>query len=77
LEFFHVTTDDALFTYDHEQIVSSTDNEFALDYREDYSATIAYERKTNTVSTRHKALLLLMFLLRDRYFPTFITEMLN
>jgi hypothetical protein len=77
LEFFHVITDDSLFTYDHEEIVSATDHDFALDVREDYSKTITYERKANTVTVRHKALFLIMFLLRDRYFPTFITELLN
>jgi len=77
MEFFHVTNDDALFTYDHHDIVSATDHDFSLEFRPDYCKAITYERKSNSVSVRHKGLFLIMFLLRDRYFPTFIAEMLN
>lgn len=77
LEFYHVLSDDALFIHDHEQIVTTTDGEFSLEYCQSYSKMIDHETKTNSVSIREKCLLYLLFLLRDRYFPTFITEVIN
>jgi hypothetical protein len=77
LEFCHVLNDDALFIHDHDTIVTSTDSEFALDCREDYSQIISYERKANSISFREKYLLMLVFLLRDRYFPTFIADIMK
>ncbi|MBI4548438.1 MAG: hypothetical protein HY707_10680 [Ignavibacteriae bacterium] len=76
-EFYHILTDEALFIHDHEQITTSTDGEFSLEHRQDYSKMIAHESKANSVSIRDKSLLYLSFLLRDRYFPTFITEVIN
>lgn len=77
LEFYHVLSDDALFVHDHDQIVTSTDTEFSLEYRQSYSKMIEHEVKANSVSIRDKNLFYLIFLLRDRYFPTFIAELIN
>jgi hypothetical protein len=77
LEFYHVLTDEALFIHDHEQITTSTDGGFSIEYAQDYSKMIAHERKTNVVSMKDKSVLFLSFLLRDRYFPTFIADVIN
>jgi hypothetical protein len=77
LEFYHVLSDDALFVHDHAQIVTSTDTEFSLEYCESYSKMIEHEVRTNSVATRDKNLFYLIFLLRDRYFPTFIADLIN
>lgn len=77
LEFYHVLADEALFIHDHEQITTSIDGGFSLEYGQDYSKMIAHEGKANKVSIRDKSLLYLSFLLRDRYFPTFIREVIN
>lgn len=77
LEFYHVLTDDALFIHDHNQISTSTDGGFSLEYAQDYSKMIAHEHKANVVSLKDKSVLYLSFLLRDRYFPTFITESID
>jgi len=76
-EFYHVLNDDSLFIHNHPEIVTSTDNEFSIEFKDNYNRMIDYERKANAVSLRDKALLFLMFLLRDRYFPTFITEIIG
>jgi len=77
LEFYHVLADEALFIHDHEQITTSTDGGFSLEFRQDYSKMIAHEGRANEVSIRGRSLLYLGFLLRDRYFPTIITEAIN
>jgi hypothetical protein len=74
MEFYHVLNDEALFIHDHETIVTSTDNQFSLDWRDDYTQMISYERKANSISFRNKGILMISFLLRDRYFPTFIAD---
>jgi hypothetical protein len=77
LEFYHVLIDDALFTYSHKQIVTSNDPEFSLDFKMDYDRMIKHEREINTISIRDKSLLFIIFLLRDRYFPSIILDIIS
>lgn len=77
LEFYHVLSDDALFVHDHDHIVTSSDAEFSLEYSQSYCKMMEHEIKANSVSIRDKSLFYLIFLLRDRYFPTFIAELIN
>ena len=76
LEFFHVFDDDSLFTIDNRKIVTTTDARFSVDYREEYSNIVTYERSQNKITLRRKELIFLIFLLRDRYFPTFLRELI-
>lgn len=76
-EFYHILNEEALFTYSHESIVTSPDSDFSLDYVENYTKMIEYERKTNTISIRDNSLFFIMFLLRDRYFPTFMRDLIT
>jgi hypothetical protein len=77
LEFYHVLNDDALYTHDDPTIVTSTDFDFSLDFTNNYSVMIQHERDANKITSRKKIILFLIFLLRDRYFPTFIQEMIT
>ena len=45
-------------------------------YVEIYSNGIALEKESNKITIRSSDLFFLMFLLRDRFFPTFIQELL-
>jgi hypothetical protein len=77
LEFYHILNEEALFVHDDRTIVTSTENNYSLEYIDDYTQMISYERKSNNISIRNKSLLFLTFLLRDRYFPTFIADAVN
>lgn len=76
-EFYHILSGEALFTYSHESIVTSLDSDFSLNYEENYTKMIEYEKKANTIRIRDKFLFFIMFLLRDRYFPTFMKELIT
>ncbi len=76
-EFYHILTEEALFTYSHKSIVTSADSDFSLDYKENYTSMIGYEKEANTIRIRDKSLYFIMFLLRDRYFPTFMKELIT
>lgn len=75
--FYHVLTEDALFTYDHRSIVSSNDSKFSLDLKKEYTYMIQYEEEANKIRIRNNSLFFIMFLLRDRYFPTFMNELIE
>jgi hypothetical protein len=77
LEFFHVQTDEALYSYDGKHITTTTDTHFSLELCSDYSPAIMHERKNCSISIRDKWLFLVIFLLRDRYFPTFIMDLVT
>ncbi|MDD5007834.1 MAG: hypothetical protein PHC68_05440 [Syntrophorhabdaceae bacterium] len=77
LEFYHILSDDALYTYNHREIVTSFDPDFSIKFKNEYSRMIQHERKQNSISVRDRAILFLMFLLRDRYFPSFIKDFAN
>lgn len=74
LEFYHVLDSESLITHNSKTILTSSDFDYSLSYTEDYSKTIVYERIKSKIDFRDRFLFLLMFLLRDRYFPTFISE---
>lgn len=74
LERFHILKDSDIFQYD--QIQNSFEHDYKREYCEAYSKGIVIEREGNTISTRSPALFLLMVLLRDRTFPTFVQELL-
>lgn len=76
LEFFHVLDSDSLVTHNSKTILTSSDYDYSLFYSDNYSQIIIYERAKNKIDFRDRSLFLLMFLLRDRYFPTFIKELL-
>lgn len=73
-ERFHVLSDAELYGY--QDITSSFDPEFSREYLENYSSGISIEREKNKVTIRSPVLFFLLFLMRDRMFPTFIREML-
>jgi hypothetical protein len=76
LEFFHVLNQDSLYKHNHIEIIKSSDHDFSIDFNENYSQLIQYEREKNTISLRSNGLFFIMILLRDRYFPTFIRDLL-
>lgn len=77
LEFFHVSNDESLFSYDSPDILKEYDHEYSLIFTDDYTKIIEHERKSNSISLRDECLLYLTFLLRDRYFPTIICEFIE
>ena len=75
LEFFHVLNNNSLYKHNHIEIIKSSDHDFSSDFCENYSQPIQYERENNSISLRTNGLFFIMILLRDRYFPTFIKEL--
>ena len=73
-ERFHVLNDSDIYEYD--RIYNSFDPEYSRKYVDTYSRGIAIEAESNKISVRSPVLFFLMFLLRDRLFPTFIRELL-
>ncbi len=76
LEFFHVVNDESLYSYENESIYKEFDHEFSLSLKDDYSKIITYEKLNQAITLKDRYLFFLMFLLRDRYFPTFVRELL-
>jgi hypothetical protein len=74
LQRYHVFNDTDIYGYD--RISDSFDAEYSRTYVDDYSRGIAIEKERNHVSVKTSAQYFLMFLLRDRMFPTFIRELL-
>ncbi|MCW9708047.1 restriction endonuclease [Fodinibius salsisoli] len=68
-EFYHILNQDALYTYDDPSILTSNDDKFKLAYEDDYTKMIKHERANSSVELDQNVLFLI-FLLRDRYFPT-------
>jgi len=66
-EYYHINNNDTL--YDYEKVVSQSDYDFNLELTDDYTAYIKFRRKKFEIHMGNKKLLLLSFLLRDRYFP--------
>lgn len=75
MERYHVLNDTDI--YEYEGIYNSYDSEYSKKYLDVYSRGIAVEREQNQVTSRSPALFLLMFLLRDRFFPTFIRDLIT
>lgn len=73
-ERFHVLQDSDI--YEYERIYNSFDPEFSRKYQKVYSRGIAVEAESNKVTVRSPGIFFIMFLLRDRFFPTFIAELL-
>ena len=73
-ERFHVLNDTDIYGY--ERIYNSFDSEYSRKYGNTYSKGIAIEAESNKITVRSPVLFFLMFLLRDRLFPTFISELL-
>lgn len=73
-ERYHVLNDDDI--YEYKGIYNSFDPEYSRKCVEVYSRGIAIEKESNTITSRSPVLFFLMFLLRDRFFPTFICELL-
>lgn len=73
-ERFHVLNDTDI--YEYERISNSFDPEYSKKYGNNYSDGIAIEAESNKVTVRSPVLFFLMFLLRDRLFPTFISQLL-
>lgn len=76
IEFFHVVDFHSLTTHNSKTILTSSDFDYSLAFKDNYSKIITYERTKNKIDYRDKSLFFIMFLLRDRYFPTFISELL-
>lgn len=76
LSFYHVLNYDAVFTHAHPQILSQHDNDFSLELNENYSRIIEYERRSTKLKFEGTGILFLAFLLRDRYFPTLMKELI-
>lgn len=76
LEYFHVIDIESMVTHNSIKILTSTDYDYSLKFIDDYSQIIVYERTQNKIEYRDKSIFYIMFLLRDRYFPTFIKELL-
>jgi len=65
-EYYHVNESNQLFNYDN--VVTQTDHEFSLELKSNFAKYISY-REEKKIEFSDKQALLLMFLLRDRYFP--------
>jgi hypothetical protein len=73
-ERFHVLNDADIYEYD--RIYNSYDPEYSRKRINPYSRGIKIETESNKITIRSSVLFFLMFLLRDRLFPTFICELL-
>ncbi len=76
LEFFHVSDDASLFSYENPNILKEFDHDYSLIYTDNYSKIIEQERRNCTISITDESLFYLSFLLRDRYFPTIIKNLI-
>lgn len=74
VERYHILNDTDI--YEYEGINNSYDPEYSKKYLDVYSRGIAVEKEHNKVTSRSPALFFLMFLLRDRLFPTFIRDLI-
>ncbi|MHC1698826.1 MAG: hypothetical protein AB9919_12350 [Geobacteraceae bacterium] len=74
IERFHVLNDTDIYEYD--RINNTYDSEYSKKYIDVYSSGIALEKERNKVTSRSPVLFYLMFLLRDRFFPTFIRDLI-
>jgi hypothetical protein len=75
IEFYHILEFSSLFSYTNKNILKCFDAEYSIDFSENYSECIKHERAGNNIDVRDKGLFLIMALLRDRYFPSFILEL--
>jgi len=66
-EYYHVYERNQLFSYDY--VVTQTDHEFSLELRSDFAKYISYRKEKFELNFEENQAILLMFLLRDRYFP--------
>lgn len=73
-EFYHVINDEDVYHYDN--IETSNDPDFSKEFIDDYSSYICFERNNSNITINNIGIFYLIFLLRDRMFPTFITELL-
>lgn len=73
-EHYHVLNEQALFSYDHISIVTSSDHDFSLQRIENYTKIITHEREELKISEFKITFLFLLILLRDRYFPSVVFD---
>jgi len=66
-EYFHINTTESL--YDYEKVISQTDHGFQLELIDNYAVYVKYRNEKFDIDMTKEELLLLAFLLRDRYFP--------
>jgi len=76
LKLFHILNDESLISHDNNNILREMDAKCSTSFCDEYSTIIKYERENNTISLRDDSLYFIIFLLRDRYFPTFIKKIL-
>ena len=76
LEFYHVLDDDSLYWYNSKNIYIECDHDFSIKMIDNYSKIIEHELSANSIKKRDYSLFYLMFILRDRYFPSFLKELL-
>ena len=73
-EYFHVNEIDQLFDYD--KIVTQTDHDFSLELKTDFAEYVKYRDAKFNITLQKQEALLLMFQLKDRYFPKIIWELI-
>ncbi len=67
LEYFHINSEDNL--YDYSKVITQTDHSFKLELDEFYAQYVKYRNESFNITINKEKLLLISFLLRDRYFP--------
>lgn len=73
-EYFHVNTRDQLF--DYEKVIVETDYDFSLELKKDFTNYVKYRNANFNITLQKKEAVLLMFQLKDRYFPNIIFDLI-
>lgn len=74
-EYYHVNNENEL--YDYSNNGTQTDNDFSLVLEDNYTQIIKYVREQCKLDLNKNEMLLIMFSLRDRYFPKYIYEVIK
>ncbi len=70
LEYYHINNMDEL--YDYSKIKVQTDYDFSLKLNDEYSHIIKFVKQNSKLDLTKEKILILIFSLRDRYFPNYV-----
>ena len=72
--YYHVNTETQLYNYDN--VVTETDHAFSKKYIDNYATFVQHRKDKFNVELAKEEALLLMFQLKDRYFPNIIFDLI-
>ncbi len=72
--YFHVN--ERVHLFDYENIITQTDNDFSLEIKDDFTNYVKYRNEKFSIELNKSEALLLMFQLKDRYFPNIIFDLI-